>query len=263
MRHIDISALQVDQKWLAKALQLQNELAQKDPEGRKNFLNQRRNQIWGLLKDKLEAIQGKKCWYCEAKLFGRAPYHVDHFRPKKGSDRVEHDGYWWLAYDHNNYRLACPTCNSSGKGDNFPLEEGSPRATCANGLSAEMPLLLDPTAAHDPKLLDFLADGTIIPRIDLPEGSLDRRRASKSIELFRLDDDALKEERKGVQKQLQNCLELCNLTSKKERLEEHLKTLLDLIEPYAAFSAFSKARFEAYKDHAEYSWLVRMFEGVA
>ncbi len=61
------------------------------------------NSSWGLLKKWLANASGHKCWYCEAKC-NRAPFDVDHFRPKlgitvDGTKLVGHTGYYWLAYE--------------------------------------------------------------------------------------------------------------------------------------------------------------------
>lgn len=261
MRYIDTSTLQIDQNWLEKANQLLAELTNKTANERKAFLTEHKNQIWGKLKSALEAVC-KKCWYCETDLLGRAPYHVDHFRPKNGSRYVDHDGYWWLAYSYGNYRLVCPTCNSSGKRDQFPLEDGCRRAECDADVPTEIPLLLDPLCQDDPKLLAYESDGKIIPRADLSDESWEYKRAAKSIEIYRLDEEPLREARRGLQRQLQNCLDLCILSSE-DRLEERIKDLLALISPLVGFSAYATARLKAYKDHTDYNWVIQLIEAAA
>ncbi len=41
---------------------------------------------------------------------------IDHYRPKQ-------KGYWWLAYDYENYQILCSDCNSAYKGTKFPILE--------------------------------------------------------------------------------------------------------------------------------------------
>src|SRR4051794_37266577 len=58
---------------------------------------------WSPLKNALLSKLGNKCWYTEVELVG-APLAIDHFRP------ICH--YWWLTFDPENYRIACPFSNS-------------------------------------------------------------------------------------------------------------------------------------------------------
>src|SRR5688572_22009982 len=58
---------------------------------------------WSPLKERLTAKLGNKCWYTEVELVG-AHLTIDHYRPVCD--------YWWLAYDAENYRVACPFANS-------------------------------------------------------------------------------------------------------------------------------------------------------
>lgn len=88
-----------------------------------------------------------KCWYSEAQE-SVSSIHVDHYRPK---GRVKQklcaepeEGYWWLAFDWNNYRI-CGQLLNVKKGDLFPICEGV-RCTPANPVSLELeaPTLIDP-----------------------------------------------------------------------------------------------------------------------
>lgn len=74
----------------------------------------------GDVRGALRAMQGWVCAYCLKALSDGD--EVEHFRPKSL--------YWWLAYDFNNYFLACHRCNrASVKGTRFPLVEGASRTT--------------------------------------------------------------------------------------------------------------------------------------
>jgi uncharacterized protein (TIGR02646 family) len=98
----------------------------------------------------LYAAHGKVCAYCGCHLPRNDRGDVDHFRPKNLRDDPSHDGYWWLAYEFDNYRLSCSTCNSSRKSDRFPLRRRAHRVTFQDRarLAREARLLLDP--ASDP-----------------------------------------------------------------------------------------------------------------
>jgi hypothetical protein len=130
------------------------------PKTRKKYIDANGSRKWKPIKDWLTLRLGSKCWYTEFRLIG-APLVVDHYRPVCD--------YWWLAFDPENYRIACPWANSpehnsifnrpGGKADNFPLMPPAVRATRKNELPTERPVILDPCIATDCDLLAFRADG--------------------------------------------------------------------------------------------------------
>lgn len=151
-------------------------------------------EFYALLPDNLK----QKCWYCEADDI-RADMPVDHFRPKqKVEERADHSGYWWLAFDWENYRCACTFCNSrrnmedtsGGKQNQFPLLNEMSRACCPeDDLRVEQPALLDPFDPDDEKLLWFDSDGK--PE---PSPQCDEEQATKvtnSVEIFHLHETKL------------------------------------------------------------------------
>lgn len=106
----------------------------------------------------LDRAQNGKCAYCEWKV--ESPYahlHVDHWRPKSRSKQARGGaetwpGYYWLAYDWDNLLLGCHFCNSSNKGDLFPLGDETVRARDHHArLDDERPLLLKPDGPDDPR----------------------------------------------------------------------------------------------------------------
>lgn len=149
---------------------------------------------WGLLKKWLANASSHKCWYCEAKS-RRAPFDVDHFRPKLGItvDGVNlpgHNGYYWLAYEWWNFRLSCQRCNRPenddtdalrGKANEFPIHDEAQRcALPAASLDTELPRLLDPCVQADCELLAHGIDGEVKPVA--PHGSWDYQRARYTID---------------------------------------------------------------------------------
>jgi len=69
--------------------------------------------LWRELQDWLCEKSYGKCWYTEARD-SISYWHVDHYRPKakiKDLNNVEYDGYWWLAFNWKNYRLAGSATN--------------------------------------------------------------------------------------------------------------------------------------------------------
>ena len=153
----------------------------------------KKNGSWGLLKKWLANASGHKCWYCEAKSI-RAPFDVDHFRPKLGItvDGVKlasHDGYYWLAYEWQNFRLSCQRCNRPerddtdnlhGKANEFPIRDETQRCALPAGpLDMESPRLLDPCVQADCELLAHGIDGEVKPVA--PAGTWEYQRARYTI----------------------------------------------------------------------------------
>jgi len=123
---------------------------------------------WRDFKNEFSKAQNKKCAYCEMPVIGGHPGDVEHFFPKGevwelhedpktwGIERTDlstvqgrkHNvlsewGYWWLAYDWNNYLLACLVCNQYWKLSFFPVAD-TPRSLPPTKVIKEQALLLNP-----------------------------------------------------------------------------------------------------------------------
>ena len=132
----------------------------------------------------------RKCWYSEAKESVSA-YHVDHFRPKgrvKDINGNFREGYWWLAFRWENYRISGQLLNVK-KQDVFPLVAGDPaKAFDEDSLQLEAPVLLDPCVEDDASLVSFNEGGeaTCADGID----DVDKLRVEKTIEIIGLNSCA-------------------------------------------------------------------------
>lgn len=150
-------------------------------------------EFYALLPEKLKT----KCWYCEANDI-RSDVPVDHFRPKnRVEDATHHEGYWWLAFNWDNYRCACTFCNSrrnfdstqGGKACRFPLVDPGSRATGPEDielLAEEQPDFLDPFNFDDEKLLWFDNDGKPAAKPDATDDQ--SRKVNNSIDIFHLHE---------------------------------------------------------------------------
>lgn len=135
------------QDWLDKADALTQQLMNAPDDKARITLAFAHRKLWRdpRLLDWLTEIHHRKCWYSEAKE-SVSSYHVDHFRPKgraaeiNGKVRV---GYWWLAFDWNNYRIAGQLLNVK-KRDLFPVQLAVAQPNNLPSLLAEGPLLIDP-----------------------------------------------------------------------------------------------------------------------
>lgn len=161
--------------------------------------------IWRDFYNLLPENLKKKCWYCEAEEI-RSDMPVDHFRPKgKVENDTDHEGYWWLAFDWENYRCACTFCNSrrnfgeteGGKACQFPIVNPDTRAySPTDELATEVPDFLDPFDPDDFKLLWFDGDG-------LPESAPScteeqARKVTNSIDIFHLNERKISRRRNQI-----------------------------------------------------------------
>lgn len=198
MMYIDQTALAVSQAWLTKASRALNDAVNAPTQEARRQVIKDNEKIWRAAKRELRRLSHKKCWYSEAPASG-ARQDVDHFRPKGAVRGIAHEGYWWLAFDWENFRLSCQICNQcsnnlddgvGGKGDQFPVHDEADRVTYANRarMNREQHLLLDPCNRDDVGLLWFEDDG--MPRPTMDEG-LGHVRASESITIYNLKSGSL------------------------------------------------------------------------
>ena len=208
MIHINIDGKRPSDEWCKKAEEITEKLKELNDHDERKKLIKKNSGMWKELKSWLTELSYNKCWYSEAKEIV-SDYHVDHFRPKnraKELDGTPREGYWWLAFDWSNYRIAGAICNSlhcsadgdtQGKADFFPLKDGSPVAispTC--NLEDEVIYFLDPTNPNDPSLLTFDESG--YPQPAARKGTWEHERAKESIKHFHLDFFQLVDARKII-----------------------------------------------------------------
>lgn len=195
----------------------------------------------------LERAQHGKCCYCEVLI--EKPYahsHVEHWRPKAYSKQSRdaeelRPGYYWLAYNWDNLFLSCHFCNSSNKGNLFPLSNPDDRARNHHAdLTAERPLLLKPDGAEDPRgHIEFNEE---VPVGKTPEG----RKTVETLGLARKEHEV----RLRLLDQLKSCRKVvatyCNDPSAAalEFVAEARGIIARAIRPEAPFSAMAMAFVE-------------------
>ena len=175
--------------------------------------------LWSDIKPVFMAIQANKCIYCERALggrqFGKGEHDVEHFRPKSAvrawppvrkktagaaagpapgydfdTGAASDIGYYWLAYELDNYATACKSCNSGLKAAYFPIlgKRQTALAPVAKLNAREHPLLLFPLgkSAPDPRrLIEF--DGIVAKPKSLAASTTAYRRAKVTIDFFDLN----------------------------------------------------------------------------
>ncbi|MBI5382973.1 MAG: hypothetical protein HZA31_13830 [Opitutae bacterium] len=195
MRHVDLKILlatifanKAGQDVSARLFRAHKKAAGMAAANRKSHSDRNGPNKWKPVKDLATAVLGNKCWYTEVELVG-APLGVDHYRPVCD--------YWWLAYDPENYRIACDWANSpkhnslygcaGGKGDNFPLLAPRLRAKGKKKLRVEKPIILDPCVPTDCELLAFQVDGRPVLNPKFNGDAIARDRVEQSKILLNLD----------------------------------------------------------------------------
>lgn len=130
-----------------------------------------------------------KCWYTEARE-SVSSIHVDHYRPKgraKDLDGNGCEGYWWLAFAWDNYRI-CGQLINVKKLDIFPIVEGMrANANDPGSLTLEAPLLIDPLTDQT-RLITYEKDEDAC--VAVPAASIndaEKHRAEKTIEVLGLN----------------------------------------------------------------------------
>jgi uncharacterized protein (TIGR02646 family) len=225
--------------------------AEKDEDNIKNHSG-----VWRACKPFLKGASYDKCYYCEMKDL-RSDGAVDHYRPKSK--------YIWAAYRLDNFRFSCTFCNSRrsdpqtgevrGKGDVFPLFEGSSIAMCIEDICNEFPILLDPCKAGDPGAIDFRGDGIALPRSN-EDTDPQWRRAAESIEAYHLNHSELVEARRCIAIEIQEKvgeLERALLRRQhgdvgaSETCDAAVRDLARRLQPSAELSVFSKRVLQAYR----------------
>lgn len=199
MRYIPLEDFKPDQDWLNKANALLDQLKAAPDTKERNRLIDNNNDVWGELKDALLVLSHQKCWFSEAKdCFNH--WDVEHYRPKKSAkdvDGTKYDGYWWLSFDWQNFRI-CGNVGNRKKGTFFPLRDGCPHVTDPIAdLRYEEPVLLDPADKDDPNLLSFNMEGRAIPAPHVQD-KWEQLRVTYSVERFLLDFPTLMDKRKVV-----------------------------------------------------------------
>lgn len=226
----------IPEKVLRVAERAQAELEALAPEERAEFI-ERKSHVWRGFARYLAQMSYGKCWYSESDCV-QSFKDVDHYRPKKQakrSDTETDDGYPWLAFSWDNYRLAAQRSNqinrdedndeAVGKGAWFPLMSGSKKATWDDRcIAEERPVILDPARVEDVRLIEVTATGKMGPT-KLCMGEYERTRVSTTVRFLGLDLPGLVSARLRAMRMVQEIVELV----------EKNKTAAELSEAASAF----------------------------
>ncbi len=294
MIYIDLSDYNPPANWIqnANVLKLQLLGIANDENQIKNFIRDNAG-FWSEIKNTLP--HSDKCWISEAKD-SVSPYTVEHFRPKlkvsrtdfkkmkltNGNEAQRNDwtkankyagvGYWWLAFDYNNFRI-CGSLINGTKANRFPLRLGSQIAySDADNHEDEIVILLDPTKQDDPNLITFNPDGKVSPS-DTDDTSENFIRAYVSIQIYGLNKiPPLVEHRQAKWDMCLLCIKNANslypiieplingttelndfLENSLEAFYSNINKLKEFISPNSEFSVVSKTCLLSFKN--KYAWI--------
>lgn len=231
--------------------------------------------LWTRLKPELEKLSARKCWYCEARE-NRSDRAVDHYRPKNKVRKAKppFHGYWWLAFDHGNYRLCCTWCNSrrcdratgdaGGKGDYFWLmDEGKRAREEGKSFKHEGAVFIDPCKPQDVALLWYADDGRVISKYDKTQKPEAYKRADLSIEYYNLNERDIKEARLMLYRKIKRLVEQGDFhfedsfngnPDADHSIGEIIRSLGELADKSAEYSAFAQAIIDGFRK-AGRSWM--------
>lgn len=200
------------QDWLDEAQRVTDALTAAKRDDERDALIEQYSRLWRdyRIRDWLLGLFHNKCWYTEAQEAVSA-YHVDHYRPKgqvTDIGRIKPEpGYWWLAFNWQNYRI-CGQLINVKKSDVFPLMEGQ-RAMhdIPRSLKLEAPTLIDPTT-DDARLISFEMDEDGCRAVPMPGAEEeDCGRVEATIEIIGLNRlDRLNQKRADVWRDCQEKL---------------------------------------------------------
>ena len=178
MRYIDFAKFKPSAGWMARSQTATQELLQKQThEDRMKYIKDHA-QVWRDLRNELIGEFGSRCWFTDAEE-AVAQLDTEHFRPKAvalDEDETPHEGYWWLAFEVSNLRLAGQVPNRQYKKCFFPLLAGCHRATSHNKRwQEELPVFLDPVRITDVELVGYNETGSMCPSLSADSASAKRR----------------------------------------------------------------------------------------
>jgi len=275
LRYIDSRSLRdkLPEGWEARATAALAAVRSAAPSERRIVI-ERHASVWHELKNVLAELSYGKCWYCESEQV-RSDNAVDHFRPKRQvAEAVNHDGYWWLAFEYTNYRFSCQFCNSrrkdsetgqtGGKHDHFPLLNETARAYKeGDNWAREQPMLLDPTRVSDTTLLWFEPDGRVVEKYEKENSPVFHERAKVSIWLYHLNEARAKRKRRDLQKEIVDLIDEGNAhfrefeagnAAAELAYASVIRRIQSRLEPRSEYSAAARAMLLAYRD-ADHPWV--------
>ena len=196
--------------------------------------------IWSPLKEVLIDEFHGKCAYCDAAFAHVAYGDVEHYRPKAEVHEDDlHPGYYWLAYNPENYLPACQKCNEEFKKTHFPVS-GKRAYKPSDPLEQEAPDLLNPYQDNFHKFLKFASSKEAFTKAGRaePRDPQSKVRAEATIKCYGLNRGWLVEwrirEQAMVRARAQQAYMLCAATESSQSVLNLRDSILSGPQPFVA-----------------------------
>src|SRR4030095_4175702 len=197
----------------------------------------------------IERLFDKRCAYCESDITHIDHGDVEHFRPKgEVTEDLSHPGYYWLAYNENNFLLSCAKCNQSGaKLNHFPIM-GKRAMGPGDDLKGEECLIINPYEDDSDKELDFSPKD-----FELCSGvaAALTQKGTESIKVYNLNRDDLSRRRGETQTNvlttLSSKISMALLSKKTETINTIIENEILDSEKHE-YATAAKAAAKAYKN---------------
>ncbi|MFI0375112.1 MAG: hypothetical protein ACH255_02545 [Candidatus Thiodiazotropha sp.] len=219
--------------------------------------------FWKIAKDHLKTESRGKCAFCETPTTVVYFGDVEHFRPK------QRQMYWWLAYCYDNYLFSCRICNGF-KSDQFPIlgSRLPPPNIPNNPTDAQLRTIsgkMTPNPLDDAELAQFdatcLGEQAVLPNPyqedpwrlfkweviePLEEVNITHRTSADkpfvepTIEILRLNRDALRAQRYQTYKTLKAFKDIFEMTTGDVQTvaENHLKEMMGADWQYCGMARY-------------------------
>lgn len=217
---------------------------------------------WGDFKHFFAKAQNHKCGYCEMRVTGVDYGDVEHYFPKGEiwalkddentwgiesedacivSNRekivISQSGYWWKAYEWNNYLFACKICNQRWKLCYFPVKKKKRNAPPLKDIN-EAPLLLNPFQGPNPTAhLSFSLNGSITPY----EGS---EYGFETIRTCGLDRESVRYSRESIARRAHRLIREILHSNDETEIERALWNIFELGDDQEPHSGMVKCIYE-------------------
>ena len=215
--------------------------------------------IWSEVKPVFMYLQRNRCIYCDRHIaslrVGSVEHDLEHYRPKgrvTEEDGSHTNGYYWLAYDFENFAVACKTCNQGLKMDRFPIlgTRGVALANVTTLNQTELPMLIFPMVDNPDEYMIF--DG-VTPKPKFKRG-LKYKRAKITIDFFRLADserEELHDARTLAIVLLWNSIRTIELSTDIAEREQNLELIKSMCSPEFPHSMCTKFFYALVKSNRE------------
>ena len=234
------------------------------------------SEFWTDVKIVFMRLQHFKCVFCERPLAGETvgavEQDVEHFRPKgrvtawpkkKGPSYAfstggpDAKGYYWLAYDLENYAASCKPCNSTLKSDAFPIaaaQRGGAVNTVRDLYVAERPYLIYPIGDIDDDPEDLLTfNGIVVQAKAASEAN--RRRAQVTIDFFKLNQrEELWHQRSHIIRAMFDAFDVSRMTTDPDRRRDALETLDNMTDARSPHTSCARRYREMLETQPQAAW---------